>query len=377
MQVELGRRRRYPGLSGPAPPTHACYRKFVELGLRFGHLLDVGCGAGVGLQWLMQSKSRVTGLDIEGKAVAFARAYVADAELLHADVQSRRVVLPGEVALVVDVLGLLSDPVSLLRSISRQTPSLEAIFVAEPIARGDQILIPPARRAFGLIALRSILVRSGFEIDDSVAVGSDMLCVIGHPTRNPVTESLIQAERAYLSHQTQPFLEACERVLQSKSPHLCIEAALLQARLWFDLGQLDRSIAILSDAVSWAPGDPRPLAGLSRLALCSGNQDQAIRLAESAVSADPADFSATCSLASAYAGVQENRSLRAWKTANALAPDDASIARHLCAVALVSGRPNDGLFLMDRLAQYDVKVGGLDQEGGLPALSGAGIGVSR
>jgi tetratricopeptide (TPR) repeat protein len=325
----------------------------------------------------MQSKSRVTGLDIEGRAVAFARAYLREAELLHADVQSRRVVLPGEAVLVIDLLGLLTDPVSLLRSISRQTPNLEAIFIAEPIARGAQILVPPARRAFGVVALKSILSRSGFEADDWITVEGDMLCVIGHPTREPAVESLIQAERAYLSHQTQPFLQACERVLQTKSPHLCIEAALLQARLWFDLGQLDRSIAVLSDAVAWAPSDPRPLAGLSRVALCSGNQDQAIRLAQAAVNADPADFSATCSLALAYAGVYENRSLAAWQTANALAPDDASIARHLCAAALIDGRPNDALLVMDRLAQYEVKVGGLDQDGGLPAMPTATMGTSR
>jgi SAM-dependent methyltransferase len=377
VQVELGRRRRYPGLAGPAPPTHGCYRKFVELALPFGHLLDVGCGAGVGLQWLMQSKSRVTGLDIEGRAVAFARAYVPEAELLHADVQSRRVTLPGEAVLVVDVLGLLSDPVSLLRSISRQAPNLEAIFVAEPIARGNQILIAPARRAFSLVALRSILTRSGFEVDDSVTVEADMLCVIGHPTREPATLALIQAERAYLSHQTQPFLDACQAALNSKSPQLCVEVALLQARLWFDLGQIDRSIAVLSDAVAWAPSDPRPLAGLSRLALRSGNRDQAIRLAESAVGADPTDFSAACSLALAYSGVHQNRSLNAWKTANALAPDDVSIARHLCAAALVDGRPNDGLLVMDRLAQYEVKVGGLDQDGGLPTVFAAATGISR
>ena len=362
VQVELGRRRRYPGLPGPSPPTHGCYRKFVELGLPFGHLLDFGCGAGMGLQWLLQSKSRVTGLDIEGRAVAFAKAYVPEAELLHADVRSRRVKLPGEAVLVVDLLGLLSDPVSLLRSVSQQVPNLQAVFVAEPIARSDQILIPPARRAFGLVGLRSILTRSGFEVDDWVTVEGEMLCVIGHPTREPAIESLMQAERAYLSHQTQPFLEACQSVLKSKSPRLCIEAALLEARLWFDLGQLDHSIAVLSDAVAWAPNDPRPLAGLSRLALSSGNQDQAIRLAEAATRTDPADLSAACSLALAYAGVEENRSFNAWKTANALAPDDASIARLLCAASLSEGRPNDGLLVMDRLAQYELRTGGLDQD---------------
>jgi Flp pilus assembly protein TadD len=82
-------------------------------------------------------------------------------------------------------------------------------------------------------------------------------------------------------------------------------------------------------------------------------------------------------LALAYAGVNETRSFEAWKTANALAPDDASIARLLCAAALAEGRPNDGLLVMDRLAQYEVKTGGLDQDRGLTALSAAANGNSR
>ena len=243
VQVEMGRRRRYPGLAGPAPPTHECYRKFVELGLSARHLLDIGCGAGTGIRRLLQTKSRVTGLDIDGKAIAFAREFVPDAELIHLDIRSRRIDFPGIAVLVVDLLGLLSDPVQMLRDVSRRVPRLEALFVAEPLVNCEQILVPPARRAFGVAAMKSLFIRSGFLVDYWVTVEGNMLCALGHAMREPAAERLIQAERAYLSHQTQVFLDVSQQISQSSCPELRVEAALLEARLWFDLGHIDRAIA--------------------------------------------------------------------------------------------------------------------------------------
>ena len=187
-----------------------------------------------------------------------------------------------------------------------------------------------------------------------------MLCAVGHPMRDPAGQHLMRAERAYFSHQTETFLEACERVRQSTSPELCLEIALLEARFWFDLGQLDRSIALLSHAGTLAPRDPRPLAGLSRLALASGGQEQAIRLAESAVSLNPTDLSAVCFIALAYVNANQRRSFSALETANALAPDNPLIARLLCATALAAGWHNDALTIMDRLGQYQGEISDLD-----------------
>ncbi len=371
VQAELGRRRCYPGLAGPAPSTHACYRRFIELGVNASHLLDVGCGAGMGLRWLLQTHSRVTGLDIDGKAVAFARQYVPDVELIHADVQSRRVAFSGSAALIVDVLGLVSDPSQTLRCLLSRAPKLEVVYVAEPIASRDQVLVPPARRAFRFASMKSLFVRSGLMLDDWVIVDDSMFGAIGHPIREPAATQLVQAEHAYLSHQTGTFLEVCRQIGRSGCLELRAEAALLEARLWFDLNQFDRAIAVMTDATAFAPLDPRPVAGMSRLALASGNHERAIQLAEAAVAIDDTDFSAVCSAALAYAGVDESRSLGAWKIANALAPDDASIARLLCATALTEGRHDEGLGILERLGQYQQNASELDDHVGLRALTAA------
>ncbi len=371
VQVELGRRRRYPGLAGPAPLTHACYRKFVEFGLNAHHVLDVGCGTGTGIRWLLQTHSRLTGLDIDGTAVAFAHEYVPEIELIHADVQSRRVMFSGDAALIVDVLGLVPDPVQVLRSVAFHAPKLETVFVAEPLASRDQALVPPARRAFGFASMRSLFSRCGFSLDECATVDNGMLCAIGHPTREPAVARLIEAERAYLSHRTQPFLETCRLINASGCVDLRVEAALLEARLWFDLNQLDRAIAILTGASALAPRDPRPVAGLSRLALAAENQEQAIHLAKAALLIDDTDFSAACSAALAYAGVEDKSSLEAWRVANALAPFEASIARLLCATALSEGQHEDGLAILERLGQYQQNFTELDEHVGLRALTAA------
>jgi tetratricopeptide (TPR) repeat protein len=308
-------------------------------------------------------------LDIDGKAIAFAREFEPEAELIHGDIRTRAVDLSGSIALIVDVLGLVTDPVHILRSVARRTSRLEFLFVAEPIAQCTQRLVAPARRAFSVPSLRSLFARSGFAIDQLIDLDDGMRCAIGHVMHEPASGYLLRAERAYLSHQTQLFLEACELVQRSSNSALRVEAALLEARLWFDLDRRDRAIAALSDARFLAPDDPRPLAGLSRLALASGSHAQAIRLAAEAVKADPTDFSATCSSALAHASGDPDRSFCAWETANALVPDDPAIVRLLCAAALAEGRYDEALLVIERLSQYGEKISQLDKHVGLAYLA--------
>ena len=369
VQVELGRMRRYPGLVGPAPQTHLCYRHFVEHGPRARHVIDVGCGAGTGLRWLLQATTaRVVGVDGDARAIAFAREYVPDAELVRADAHLRKFETHGCAAVIVDLLGLLPDPVKILQSIASRVTNLESLFLAEPVAHCDQQLVAPARRAFSAPSLTSSLTRSGFEIDQLTQLDSGMYCVTGHLSRDPACDYLCQAEMAYFSHQTQSLLELCQLIRRSSNPLMRAEAALLEARLWFDLEKRDRAIALLSDARVLSPNDARPIAGMSRLALASGSQDQAVQLADMAARTDPTDFSVLCSVALAYAATQRSRSLLAWKAANALAPDDFLVAQMACAAAMIEGHHDEARSLVERLTLYDAKVSRLHEHVALARL---------
>jgi len=376
VQVELGRRRRYPGLAGPAPATHLCYRKFLDWGINAPRIIDMGCGAGIGLRCLLQTKATLTGIDSDGRAIAFARRYVPDAEFIHADIQSTHISCSAGAALVVDVLGLVPEPAKLLRSLLRRIGGLGALFVAEPIVNGQQDLVPPARRAFGVSSLKSLFTRSGFEIDDWATIDDTFLCAIGRPARDPLGDVLVEAEEAYLAHQTQRFEGLCRELKRSGRAGLRLEAALLESRLWFDISEYSRAIAVLTDACILVPEDPRPWSGLCRLALASGNSEHAIRLAERAVKIDSTDFSSVCSSALAHLEADPRRSLEAWKVANALAPDETCIARFLCSVALAQGRHEEGLVILERAGQYQEHVSPLNEHVGLLALTNAALQVA-
>jgi tetratricopeptide (TPR) repeat protein len=163
---------------------------------------------------------------------------------------------------------------------------------------------------------------------------------------------LREAERAYQLHQSHAVIEACDAVRHSRNLAIRVEAALIEAKLRFDLEQRDRAIALLSDARALAPGDVRPIAALARLAMTTGNRDQSVQLAESAARLDPLEFSVPCTLALAYANEQHERSQLAWAAANALAPDDSIVAQMAYAAAFLEGKHTDGLALMDRLSRY-------------------------
>jgi tetratricopeptide (TPR) repeat protein len=183
----------------------------------------------------------------------------------------------------------------------------------------------------------------------------------------------MDAEEAYHGHQTQRFETLCRELGHSSRPELRLEAALLEARFWFDMSEYGRAIAVLTDASTLVPEDPRPWSGLSRLALVSGNSDRAMRLADKAVKIDSSDLSSVCSSALAYFEADPLRSFESWTIANALAPDEHCIAKFLCSLALSQGRHEEGLMLLDRVGMYQLNASPLNDHVGLLALTNAAL----
>jgi len=67
------------------------------------------------------------------------------------------------------------------------------------------------------------------------------------------------------------------------------------------------------------------------------------------------------------------RSLDAWKIANALAPDEITIAHLLCAVALAQGRHEEALAVIEHLGQYQKCTSQLNEHVGLLSLTTAAM----
>jgi tetratricopeptide (TPR) repeat protein len=320
---------------------------------------------------LQATPARLTGLDSDGRAVAFAREYVPEVEVIHADAETYNVQSNGCVGVVVDVLGLVADPVKLLRGIASHVNHLDSIFLVEPEANREQKLIAPARCAFSPQMLMAILVRAGFVVDQIDRLSCGMYCVAAHPARDPASDRLKEAEQAYLLHQSQMLIELCQSIRTSSNSAIRAEAALLEARLRFDLDQRGRAIALLSDARALIPHDARPIAGLARLALVTGNHDQAMCLAEQAASIDAAEFSVLCTLALVYANEQHGRSMLAWRAASVLVPDDNLVAQMAFASAFIEGTRSEGIALAQRQSQYQGGVSHLNDYAGLAGLVAA------
>jgi SAM-dependent methyltransferase len=148
LEASCDRVRHYPGLSGVAPATLSLYLRGDEFKTAASHVLDAGCGAGEGLRHLAARYRRVTGVDKDGKAVAFARQIASDAHAIQADLQAPNLRCdPVQLAYVVDVLAHLEQPERTLWNLAQRMDGARALLVAEAKASAEQCLAPPARRA--------------------------------------------------------------------------------------------------------------------------------------------------------------------------------------------------------------------------------------
>lgn len=352
VQVQASRVRRYPRIDTAAPDTLDCYRYFAGRVPTAQKLVDLGCGVGLGLLILKEAGfADLCGLDCDGSAVAFARQFAPHIATSRVDRQLRSATLTCDSVLIVDVLGLVAHPAAMLRAVVQHAPHLCQLLVAEPLANREQRLQPPARRAFSVPALASMLVRCGFEVDD-IELHSGLLCAVTHPIRDPACAWLARAEQAYTEHQTQLLLDLCSEIRKSSNLALRAEAALLESRLRFDLEQRDRAIAALSDARALAPNDPRPVAGLARLALTTGNMSQAQSLAEAALLADPLDWSSVVTAALAHSLERPRLALPLFRYANRLAPDSPLIGQMALLAAQADGEMAQSLEILELLSQY-------------------------
>jgi Flp pilus assembly protein TadD len=100
------------------------------------------------------------------------------------------------------------------------------------------------------------------------------------------------------------------------------------------------------------PGDARPLAALSRIALLTGSAPDALKLALEAARLDPTEFEAACAVAIAAETVQHPDAFAAWRMAHALSPDDANVATELARSAAARNDYAFGINALERLRQY-------------------------
>ncbi len=356
LNVECGRARCYPGLTGDAPDTRALYLCALQLLEPARSVVDLGCGSGMGTAELATRFARVSGVDADPVAVSFARQYLARAQ----DVQIVQAALgPGvdsplrhDAGCLVDVLGHSTEPVAVLRSARRWISDSGRLFLAEPRAYPSQALLPPAQRAFSRPGLKQLLLRSGWEVEHWLEELGNFVACLCVPSKDGGWLWLERGDGARAQGNPGGALEAYANAARRGSAALGTEALLSCAEVHAEIGQLDAACRCLLDAAQTSPGHPRALAGLAEASLVSGEPHQALTLAVRALETDPCEQRAVQVLAAGADQLQQPEAYASWRLANGLAPAELAAAIETSRLAASRGDLPYAVWVLERVRMF-------------------------
>lgn len=345
------RTRSYPGLRSEAPPTQAFYAALTKLGAGT-HVIDVGAGSGSGAQLLSETFDQVTAIESDAQAVAFAREVAPLARFVQADAGRPYTTAPADFAIVADVLGHVAHPHALLACLRPLLRDTATLLVAEPAAYVNQRLRFPVRRAFSPRALRSALTCAGYRVTSPLCETGTFSACLARPLRDAEADALVRGTHLVQRGDTSAALEAFTRAALSPDAVVRAEAELARGLLHLERGQGDAAARALFLARELEPGDARPLAALSRIALLTGSAPDALKLALEAARLDPTEFESACAVAIAAETLQHPDAFAAWRMAHALRPDDANVATELARSAAARNDYAFGISALERLREY-------------------------
>jgi SAM-dependent methyltransferase len=352
IRVERSRERYYPGLSGEAPPTLSLYDRAASVLGNARRVLDVGCGAGAGSQLLGQQFSEVIAIDKSPLAVNFARGVAPDARLSVADLTSPLSIGTVDAAVVIDVLGHVAAPEQMLIALRGALPLGRRIYISEMAAYPAQYLTAPARRAFSQGSLTSLLATCGYEVQSWESTEGPFLACVASPFSDPAWEALHRgidhAARGDLKAAAQDFLAA----RSGSRPGLTAEGWLAESALGLAERNGDRAILAFFKVRELWPEDPRPLAGLARIALAMGDVHEASQFAAAAERLDSTEVDVACISALVAERARPEIAKSLWHTASNLAPDSLDVALHLTELAVGQLEPELAVWALERVRSY-------------------------
>lgn len=343
VEVRRERARSYPGLLACAPQTIAFYRAF-EPWLAGKSVLDVGCGSGAGASE-MNAASRVVGVDRASVAVSYARQAVSGVSFETLDAE--RDELPqAEVVTLVDVLGEVEQPETVLRSIGQALGEGGVLCIAEAHASIAQELIAPMRQAFSRPGLQQLLRDCGFEVEAWLSEGTFLSLIAVHRATE-LSQGLGRADQLAISGRWGEAREA----LQGLTPS--VGGQLRAAQIEIELGRGDAALSALMQAHESCPDDARVLSLLAELTLALGAPQEASRFAIAAAQRDPANFAVAFSLAQSVADqLPPAEKIALFANAARLAPADVDAAVCLARHAAGHEAYHVGIAALERVRNY-------------------------
>ncbi|MET0593553.1 MAG: methyltransferase domain-containing protein [Polyangiaceae bacterium] len=352
LRVDRTRERYYPGLAGIAPPTLSLYDRALGALGGVRRVLDAGCGAGAGTQLACQRVSEVIGIDKSQMAIQFARNMAPDAKLLVGDLTAPLATGTVDAAIAIDVLGHLASPEAMLVGLRGALPLGRKIYIAEASAFPAQCLASPSRRGFSKGTLASLLANSGYEILSWEQSEGPFLACVASPFSDPAWDAL----RRGIDRATMGDAAAAEQDLalakNGSRTALAVEAWLAEAALGFAQRNGDKAIQAFFKVREMAPEDPRPLAGLARIALAMGDVLEASQFAAAAERLDPTEVDVACTAALVAERARPQNAKAAWHTASNLAPDSLDVALRLADLATARREPDLAVWALERVRSY-------------------------
>jgi len=349
LELRCDRTRAYPGLLAPAPRTDAFYRAFAPY-VDERHVLDVGCGAGAGLIHLAGAKS-VVGIDSAEAAVWYAKHSVSGVEFRQMDASKDE--LPGaEVAILVDVLGEVSEPRDVLRRVGAAIGDGGVICVAEAEASVAQDLLPPVRRAFSRDQLGHLLCENGFTIEEWIS-DEGFLSVVARRVPNDWTRGMEAADMLRVEGLESEALDLLMAPPKTDDGGAAVSWYLRIAEICISRGDGDGALEALMEVQAREPDDARVLAGLARLTLGMGATEDASRFAIAAAQRDSANPHVALSLAQAVGvNLTPAESIALWSNVARLAPASVDIAVDLARAAASQEAYHVGITALERVREY-------------------------
>jgi SAM-dependent methyltransferase len=349
--VDLSRTRAYPGLRTQAPSMAAFYDALASLAPR-GRVLDAGSGSGSGARRLEQAGFRVTAVEIDPNAVAFAERYAPGLEHVTGSVADLDPARRFDAAISADLLGHVLDPELVCAAIGRALEPGAPFLVAESAAHVSQRLSAPQRRSFSVARLRALLVRAGFSVEAVICDSVPFVALLGRASSVNVCEAFSSAYQLAGRGRIDQAIEALEGARGTNRLDVEIEVLLARSELYLAQGAGDAAAQACFRARELAPTDARPLVGLGRIALASGATADALHLALDAIECDATEALACALAAYAADSLGHPDAFTAWRAATNLAPDDINLACQFARSA--SGRGDHGLGLqnLERVERY-------------------------